>query len=1040
MNSDLPQQSPNWDPAPAQTFVPPQPNAVQVPDLPIPQMIENPNVRKLPPANPTDTTVGTAPQERVVPETKLPPPALPASTPLGASQTPPPAPPLAPVITANPTPSSSQPLPTPTQRLPQAPSFEMSDAAPEAATPSPTPQVPAGDALQEDIELSPPPAGDVTTIDDNDIDSAEALSEGELLVREGELALQQEKTRIAQDLFREAWQYRETLPANVRQRLQDYLQSAQTQTSEDGMNDAQLVERGALSNAQKQEVREVISEMSRRQATITSLKESDPMQAWQKVKELREYVATSKIDEQSRQRLLQRVERRSAEIEDYIEIHRSRIETDARNKKILAEIDRVREQRLRTQQMMADLVEKFEQLLDQQRYPEAQVVAKQAVELDPLNPVAQTMLFKSNVARNVANNVARNLQFENNFDRHMDDIQASKIPMEGDINFPKKPYWDDLTRRRRAQLADRKQEYTEVEVAIRQALKQPVDVNFQDTPLSVVVERFSQMTGVNIFLDPEGLQAEGASASTSVSLQLRNPVQLKSALNLILSPMHLSYIIQDEVLWITSEQVRDSDVREVVYPVADLVIPIQSFGPGNHLGLPAALREAYALVNSQNFNNNYGGYRQVPFTVSQNGGGQDASVLAQMGFGTNTGVAPGAAGGGYAQPGQLGGGSQADFQTLMELITTTVAPESWEEVGGTGTIAPFPTNLSLVVAQTQEVHEKIVDLLAQLRRLQDLQVTIEVRFITLNDNFFERIGVDFDFDIDDNTGLTQTEVNALDDDGPSVTVGLDPSGVPRVDLDVGFTQGSFGAATPTFGGFDANTAANVGFAILSDIEAFFVIQAAQGDTRTNVLQAPKVTLFNGASAFVADQSQRPFVTSIIPVVGDFAAAHQPVITVLTEGTSLSVQAVVSQDRRFVRLTLVPFFSQITDVDTFTFDGVQNSDTGTTVVDPTDQGNTVTNNAVNFNQGTTVQLPTLAFTSVTTTVSVPDGGTILLGGIKRLSEGRTERGVPMLSNLPYINRLFKNVGIGRETQSLMMMVTPRIIIQEEEEEKLGLNLP
>ncbi len=71
-------------------------------------------------------------------------------------------------------------------------------------------------------------------------------------------------------------------------------------------------------------------------------------------------------------------------------------------------------------------------------------------------------------------------------------------------------------------------------------------------------------------------------------------------------------------------------------------------------------------------------------------------------------------------------------------------------MGGPGSIAPFETNLSLVVSQTQEVHEEIVDLLEQLRRLQDLQVTIEVRFITLNDNFFERIGVDFDFDINDN--------------------------------------------------------------------------------------------------------------------------------------------------------------------------------------------------------------------------------------------------------------------------------------------------
>ena len=31
---------------------------------------------------------------------------------------------------------------------------------------------------------------------------------------------------------------------------------------------------------------------------------------------------------------------------------------------------------------------------------------------------------------------------------------------------------------------------------------------------------------------------------------------------------------------------------------------------------------------------------------------------------------------------------------------------------------------------------------------------------------------------------------------------------------------------------------------------------------------------------------------------------------------------------------------------------------------------------------------------------------------------------------------RNVGIGRETSSLMMMVTPRIIIQEEQEEELG----
>ncbi|MDB4365764.1 type II and III secretion system protein, partial [Pirellulales bacterium] len=78
---------------------------------------------------------------------------------------------------------------------------------------------------------------------------------------------------------------------------------------------------------------------------------------------------------------------------------------------------------------------------------------------------------------------------------------------------------------------------------------------------------------------------------------------------------------------------------------------------------------------------------------------------------------------------------------------------------------------------------------------------------------------------------------------------------------------------------------------------------------------------------------------------------------------------------------------------------------------------------------------------TTTVSVPDGGTVLMGGIKRMQEGRNEYGVPVLSKIPYINRLFKNVGVARRTQSLMLMVTPRIIIQEEEEDKLlGIQRP
>jgi general secretion pathway protein D len=256
-----------------------------------------------------------------------------------------------------------------------------------------------------------------------------------------------------------------------------------------------------------------------------------------------------------------------------------------------------------------------------------------------------------------------------------------------------------------------------------------------------------------------------------------------------------------------------------------------------------------------------------------------------------------------------------------------------------------------------------------------------------------------------------------------------------VDLDLPFRQDSFGLSEPQFG--KPVDVATFGFAILSDIEAFFLIEASQGERRATVLQAPKVTLFNGQQAVVIDSAFRPFVISVIPVVGEFAAAQQPVIVVLSEGTMLTVQAVVSDDRRYVRLTLVPFFSQIGEVQEFTFEGSETTSTSKSTNSGNDGNDETDDEAEEVTRsGTTVQLPTFEVISVSTTVSVPDGGTVLLGGIKRLVEGRNEFGVPLLSKIPYVDRLFRNVGIGRETDSLMMMVTPHIIIQEEEEERLG----
>lgn len=59
---------------------------------------------------------------------------------------------------------------------------------------------------------------------------------------------------------------------------------------------------------------------------------------------------------------------------------------------------------------------------------------------------------------------------------------------------------------------------------------------------------------------------------------------------------------------------------------------------------------------------------------------------------------------------------QADFDILINLITRTIDDTSWDEVGGPGSIHEFETNLTLVVTQSPDVHEKIRVLLADLRK------------------------------------------------------------------------------------------------------------------------------------------------------------------------------------------------------------------------------------------------------------------------------------------------------------------------------------
>jgi type II secretory pathway component GspD/PulD (secretin) len=82
----------------------------------------------------------------------------------------------------------------------------------------------------------------------------------------------------------------------------------------------------------------------------------------------------------------------------------------------------------------------------------------------------------------------------------------------------------------------------------------------------------------------------------------------------------------------------------------------------------------------------------------------------------------------------------------------------------------------------------------------------------------------------------------------------------------------------------------------------------------------------------------------------------------------------------------------------------------------------------------IQLPTITVTRVRTTVTVPDEGTVLLGGQRMVTELQIETGVPVLSKIPILNRFFTNRIESKTEQTLLILVKPTVLIQSEQEEK------
>ena len=320
---------------------------------------------------------------------------------------------------------------------------------------------------------------------------------------------------------------------------------------------------------------------------------------------------------------------------------------------------------------------------------------------------------------------------------------------------------------------------------------------------------------------------------------------------MILEPLHLSYVIKDEVLKITSEQLRDGEVYTVTYSVADLVIPIPNFVPNGRMGLAGALADAYSIGRRRRAAASAAAPTR-PYLASQDGsqanGVINPAVLAQMNQ-----LMPGGALArrrrrrriaAASAPGGMGGGAQADFDSLIELITTTVEPQHLGRSRRPGldlAISQQPEPGHQPDAGSARADRRLARTVAPaagsaghdrsaLHHAQRQLLRADRRRLRLQHR---------------RPRARQRSDRHRRPTSPSAIVGLQHAGrgalrsrTITADFDIPFRQDSFNLATPQFG--QPVDVAQFGFAILSDIEAYFLlVNAAQGDRRSNVLQAPR---------------------------------------------------------------------------------------------------------------------------------------------------------------------------------------------------------
>jgi general secretion pathway protein D len=331
-----------------------------------------------------------------------------------------------------------------------------------------------------------------------------------------------------------------------------------------------------------------------------------------------------------------------------------------------------------------------------------------------------------------------------------------------------------------------------------------------------------------------------------------------------------------------------------------------------------------------------------------------------------------------------------DLVTILDAVAGTLTGQGGKtgEEGGKGgnktaTIQAHPETNALIVTASPAVFRELSSVVRQLD-VRRAQVLVEAVIAEVTDDLADEIGVQWQStNFDGERGyIGGTNYPGAGGVGSIINAMQNP---------LGALGAASGAGLGWVGGRVDVPDGKGGTMTLFQVGA--LVKALRGDGRANVLSNPSIVTLDNAEAQFKVVQEVPFLT------GQYTNTS-------SGGTNMPTNPFQTVERKDVGLILT-VTPHINEGDAVRLEVKQEvSSIASTVTGAVDL---ITNKR-----------------ELTTTVLVPDGGMLVLGGLKQEETRENAQGVPGLSRIPLLGNLFKSRSSTRSKRNLMVFLRPIIL--------------